>query len=218
MIEHYVFSDDERYRNIGNETQIAIGDLAQHMSWNQYKALFRRYISMLKTKPNQMKQAVLLIVQLSVPLRETLRTVRDGVESKFTLSKFPSNLEEPSNFIKKELYPTLSKILGTRDDETIIERMPIAEALVNIILGLTNDDIANFLPSILTNICQVLRSKSEELRDAVRATLGKISIILGAEYLVFMIKELMATLKRGSQIHVLSYTVHYILKLSLIHI
>lgn len=212
MIEHYVFSDDERYRNIGNETQIAIGGLAQHMSWNQYKALLRRYISMLKTKPNQMKQAVQLIVQLSVPLRETLRIVRDGAESKLTLSKFPSNLDEPSNFIKQELYPTLSKILGTRDDETIIERMPIAEALVNIVLGLTNDDITNFLPSILTNICQVLRSKSEELRDAVRVTLGKISIILGAEYLVFVIKELMATLKRGSQIHVLSYTVHYILK------
>lgn len=159
MIEHYVFSDDERYRNIGNETQIAIGGLAQHMSWNQYKALLRRYISMLKTKPNQMKQAVQLIVQLSVPLRETLRIVRDGAESKLTLSKFPSNLDEPSNFIKQELYPTLSKILGTRDDETIIERMPIAEALVNIVLGLTNDDITNFLPSILTNICQVLRSK-----------------------------------------------------------
>lgn len=148
MIEHYVFSDDERYRNIGNETQIAIGGLAQHMSWNQYKALLRRYISMLKTKPNQMKQAVQLIVQLSVPLRETLRIVRDGAESKLTLSKFPSNLDEPSNFIKQELYPTLSKILGTRDDETIIERMPIAEALVNIVLGLTNDDITNFLPSI----------------------------------------------------------------------
>ncbi|KOH00840.1 Utp20p [Saccharomyces eubayanus] len=212
MIEHYVFSDDERYRNIGNETQLAIGDLAQHMSWNQYKALLRRYISMLKSKPDQMKQAVLLIVQLSVPLRETLRTVKGEAESKFALSKFPSNLEEPTNFITQELYPTLSKILGTRDDETIIERMPIAEALVNTVLGLSNDDILNYLPSILTNICQVLRSKSEELRDAVRTTLGKISIILGAEYLVFMIKELMATLKRGSQIHVLSYTVHYILK------
>ncbi|CAI4037240.1 hypothetical protein SMKI_02G1080 [Saccharomyces mikatae IFO 1815] len=212
MIEHYVFSDDERYRNIGNETQLTIGDLAQHMSWNQYKALFRRYISMLKNKPHQMKQATLLIVQLSVSLRETFRSVRGETESKFTLSKFPSNLEEPTNFIKQELYPTLSKILGTRDDETIIERMPIAEALVNVVLGLTNDDVVHFLPSILTNICQVLRSKSEELRDAVRVTLGKISIILGADYLVFMIKELMATLKRGSQIHVLSYTVHYILK------
>ena len=161
---------------------------------------------MLKNKPHQMKQATLLIVQLSVSLRETFRSVRGETESKFTLSKFPSNLEEPTNFIKQELYPTLSKILGTRDDETIIERMPIAEALVNVVLGLTNDDVVHFLPSILTNICQVLRSKSEELRDAVRVTLGKISIILGADYLVFMIKELMATLKRGSQIHVLSYT------------
>ena len=212
MIEYYVFSKEEKYRNIANESLISIGKLARGISWNQYRALLRRYISILKTKDDLLKESVLLINQLSLSLKTTLNAYRNNTLSDRLREKCFSNIEEPESFIKDELYPTLCKILGTRDEETIVIRIPLTEALVNFILALSKDDTVTMLPGILTAICQVLRSKSEELRDAVRNTLGKVSITLGCFYLPFILKELKSALQRGSQVHVLGFTVHHILK------
>ena len=212
LIEQYVFSQEEKYRNIGNEALITIGKLSNYLTWNQYKALFRRYISLLKSKPDQMKETVNLLCQISVALRETLRNVRESTGEIATLQKLPKNLDDVDKFIIAEVYPKLSKTLEFRDSETIVNRMPLAEALVNLVLGLKREDTVSHLPGILTSLCQVLRSKSEELRDAVRKTLGSICRILGADYLPFVLKELISALKRGSHIHVLGFTVHHVLK------
>ena len=64
----------------------------------------------------------------------------------------------------------------------------MAEALTNFMLCITKDKIDGELPSILTSTCQVMRSRSEELRDAVRKTLGKIAVSLGPNYLSFIFK------------------------------
>lgn len=212
IIEQYVFSKEERYRNIGNEALLTIGKLSNHLTWNQYKALFRRYASLLKVKPELMKEAVNLICQISVALRDTLRAARENPDDDLRLRKLPKNLDDVEKFIKSEIFPKLSKVLDVRDSETIVTRMPLAEALVNLVLALRHEDTVSHLPGILTSLCQVLRSKSEELRDAVRKTLGAICRILGADYLTFVLKELTSALKRGSHIHVLGYTVHHVLK------
>lgn len=215
IAEQYVFSDEEKFRNIANESLITIGELANFMSWNQYKALMRRYIHLLKTKDTALKQSVLLITSVSVALKNTLTAKRNSSDEEInsrTMRKFPNNFNDAESFIKHELYPTLSKILGTRNDDTIVARMPLSEGIINILLGLDEDDKITLLPGVLTSICQVLRSKSEELRDAVRQSLSKIVVILGAKYIVFIIKELVSALQRGSQVHVLSYTVHHVLR------
>lgn len=212
MIEPYIFSTEEKYRNIGNESLTTIGLLSQVISWNQYKALLRRYISMVKTSEEKLNSAVLLVNQLSVSLKNTLLSFREEEVTNLRLLKFPSNLEEPEKFIKNEIYPILVKILGTRNEETILSRIPLTEGLVNFILGLSIDDIQSLLPGILTSVCQVLRSRSDELRDAVRSTLSKVSVCLGFVYLPFILRELKSALQRGSQVHILSFTVHHILR------
>ncbi|QLL34452.1 hypothetical protein HG536_0G03140 [Torulaspora globosa] len=212
IIEQYVFSEEEKFRNIGNEALLTIGVLSNHLSWNQYKALFRRYISLLKSKPEQSKDVVNLICQISVALRETLCVSRGKIKGGIALQKLPARLEDLDTFIFTEVYPKLCKVIEIRDSETILKRIPLAEALVNLILGLEYERTVELLPGILTSVCQVLRSKSAEVRDAVRKTLGNICCILGASYLTFVIKELTSALKRGSHIHVLSFTLHSILK------
>lgn len=211
MVERYVFSTEEKYRNIGNETLITIGTLSNYMSWNQYKALFRRYSSMLKKNTEKQKEVVSLLVNISVSLKNSLQAMRTGDESLPTLRKFPKSYQEPEAFITKDIFPSLSKILSTRDDETIVSRVHLSEALVNLALGLEKDDTAALLPGILTSVCQVLRSRSEELREAVRKNLANLTVILGPQYLSFVIKELKSALTRGSQIHVLSYSLHFVL-------
>lgn len=212
MIEQYVFSEEEKFRNIGNEALLTIGVLSSYLTWHQYRALFRRYISLLKSKPGQMKDVVKLICQVSVTLRDTLCVARRKVEGEVTLRKVPAQLGDLDSFISTEVYPKLCKVIDVRDSETVTTRIPLAEAVTNLILGLEHEKTVELLPGVLTSVCQVLRSKSEEVRDAVRRTLGNICRTVGASYLTFVIKELASALRRGSHIHVLSFTVHYVLR------
>lgn len=210
-IENWVFCEDEKYRNLCNEVITALGKLSNFVSWNQYKALIRRYKSMLKMDSPHLKEIVLVIVNVSVSIKNSLLFLSDANCGLPSIRKFPSKLDEPKLFIANELYSDLTKFLNKRDDETIVARIPLSEATVNLILGLPQDTVVSYLPGTLTSVCQVLRSRSEELRDAVRKNLSKLAVILGAAYLSFIIKELKGALTRGSQIHVLSFSIHHVL-------
>ncbi|CUS22660.1 LAQU0S06e03070g1_1 [Lachancea quebecensis] len=211
MIERYIYCTDEKYRNICNETISTVGLLTHYVTWNQYKALLRRFTSALKQKPAFLKEIVSLIVHCSKSLMESMQAARSEDPDNINLKKFPKTLTEPENFIQSEIYPTFKGILNTRNEDTIVARIPLCEATVNFILGLDPNDRGRLLPGALSSICQVLRSRSEELREAVRKSLASISVVLGPEYLTFILKELKAALRRGSQIHILSYTVHSLL-------
>ncbi|AGO12351.1 AaceriAEL006Wp [[Ashbya] aceris (nom. inval.)] len=211
MIERYIFVEDEKYRNLCNEAIATIGILSNYSSWNQYKAILRRYISMMKQKPNHLKEIVSVIVAVTRSFKNTMECIRSSDSSLPCIRKFPSKVDEPNSYVQNEIYPLLHKILSTRDDETIIPRIPLAHALINLVLGLPSEQIISLLPGILTSLCQVLRSRSEELRDVVRKNLGNIAVILGPEYLTFVIRELKSALARGSQIHILSYSLHHVL-------
>ncbi|SCU81885.1 LAFA_0C07778g1_1 [Lachancea sp. 'fantastica'] len=210
MIERYVYCTDERYRNICNETISAIGLLSHFVTWSQYKALMRRLISSLDSKPQFLKEIVSLVVHCSKALSSSMNAARTEGEI-VTIKKLPTTLSDPDTFVKEEVFPKLLKILNTRDEETIVARIPLCEALVSLILGLDVTARSILLPGVLSSVCQVLRSRSEELREAVRKNLASVSVILGHEYLTFILKELKSALRRGSQIHVLSYTIHSIL-------
>ncbi|CAI5758446.1 unnamed protein product [Candida verbasci] len=200
IIEKYVTSENDKYRNLGLEALDTISALLKSVTWNQYKAILKRYVSNLKTQTH-LKQKVNLIVSSSIAL----------IQSKNENTMQLPNQDELDNFILFEMSPTLLKILNVRDDDTIVARAPLSEALTNFILCISPYKIDGELPKILTNLSQVMRSRSEELRDAVRKSLGKISILLGPIYFPFILKELKTALSRGSQIHVLSFTMHYLL-------
>ena len=211
MFENYVFIEEEKYRTLCNDSIQAIGILSNYLSWHQYKALFRRYKGMIKNDFKNLKELITLLVRLSNSFRQSMLSVRGENSDLPSFTKLPKNLSDPEKFIKGEIYPEFTKILNHRDDETIVARIPLSEVLVNCILGLDAKDISSYLPGSLTSVCQVLRSKAEELRDAVRKNLSKICLILGTDYLQFIFKELKGALTRGSQIHVLSFTVHHVL-------
>ncbi|KAI5953252.1 UTP20 [Candida jiufengensis] len=197
LLEKYAISKEEKYRNIGLESLEAIKVLTQSVSWNQYKAIFKRYIGGLKIENDLLRQKVNLIVAISTVLKD--------------MNNLP-NQDEVDKFILFEILPSITKVLQVRDDNTIVARAPLAEAAINLAICISPEKINDELPKILTSMCQVMRSRSEELRDAVRKSLGKIVVTLGSHYLVFMLKELQTALSRGSQIHVLSFTINYLLQ------
>ncbi|RLV90056.1 U3 small nucleolar RNA-associated protein 20 [Spathaspora sp. JA1] len=201
IIERYAIMNDEKFVNVSLQAMESIKSLITLTNWNQYKAILTRYVSNLKQTDDTLKQRVNLIVSAST-----------GIQPDTNLYKSLPGQADIDEFIINQISPKILKVLNIRDDETIIARAPLAECLINLTLSISPEKIDEQLPKILTNTCQVMRSRSQELRDAIRKTLAKIVNNLGCEYFPFIIKELKTALSRGSQIHVLSFTLHYLLQ------
>lgn len=202
LIEKYAYWMDERFRNIGNEATRSIGNLLRSVSWKQYRAIMRRYMYGMRSQEiKDMKNHVSLVVTASSAYSSHMEH----------LSACNKGQAEARDFALKEAMPLIGQFLIQRDEETAVLKIPLAEALVNLVIGLPENEVESELPGILTSVCQILRSHSEELRDASRKSLCQISNIVGPRYLKFVVQELRSALSRGSQIHVLSYTVHTLL-------
>jgi len=210
MIERYAFYEDEKLRNISNETVSTIQHLMKYVTFKQYQAIFKRYLSGVKDGSDHLRDSVSLIVTISKALMNVI-TTRDESMDERALEGLPKDQDILDKFIETELISPLSKILNKRNDETIVLRIPLIEALSCLVLCLSHERIVSVLPGVLTNICQVMRAKSDETRDVTRKYIGRAADILGAKYIKFIINELKTALSRGSQIHVLGFTVHHIL-------
>lgn len=210
LIERYAFYQDEKLRNISNETVTTIESLMRHVTYKQYQAIFRRYLAGLKDDSDNLRDSVSLIVTVSKALMKVVNDRKKNFEEK-SLEGLPTEQSSLDKFIESELISSLSKVLNKRCDETIVLRTPLIEALACLVLCLSHERIVSVLPGVLTNICQVMRAKSDETRDATRKYIGRAASILGAKYVKFIINELKTALSKGSQVHVLGFTVHSIL-------
>ncbi|CRK18724.1 hypothetical protein BN1708_017695, partial [Verticillium longisporum] len=103
------------------------------------------------------------------------------------------------------------KYLHQKDDSEVSYRVPVGIIIVKLMKLLSQQQMSQRLAGVLTDICHILRSKNWESRDLARDTLVEIASILGAPYFGFILKELRGALKRGYQLHVLSYTMHSML-------
>lgn len=113
--------------------------------------------------------------------------------------------------ITNAFLPPLSKYLHSTEDETVSLRIPIALTVVKLLSALPHESMTMRLPAILTDVCHILRSRSQDARDMTRKTLGTIATLLGPKYFSYILSELKAALQRGYQLHVLGFSVHTIL-------
>lgn len=232
IIEHFVEDVDGTRSGLANDTVIAIGSLTRHLTFNQYRAIAKRYISSLN-KVDTLKVTVKLVDAIAESLGDPSAVAKikpvDGDDTEMgedekstpkSREPFPGavrlaeNLPTRSklnNFIVNDIVPTLRKILDKRDETTFTLRIPLAIPVVKFLKVLPHDLLITKIPGVLTGLCQVLRAKSQELRDSLRKTLCTITTILGPKYLYFIFKELKGALRRGAQLHILGFTVHALL-------
>lgn len=213
IIERYAYYEDEKFRNISNETIATIQHLMTYVTFKQYQAIFRRYLGGLKEEKGHLRDSVSLIVTISKALLSVVNRSREETETEESsaMSGLPKDNTSLDKYVELDLITPIAKVLNKRDDDTIVLRVPLVESLACLVLCLSHERIVSVLPGILTNSCQVMRAKSDETRDAARKFLGRAANILGARYIKFILKELQTALSRGSQIHVLGFTVHSIL-------
>ncbi|XP_068744813.1 small subunit processome component 20 homolog [Montipora capricornis] len=110
---------------------------------------------------------------------------------------------------KSDSFHRLSQMKA--EDEEEVLRVPIILAAVKLLQALPERALHLHLPGLLMRVCLTLTSRASDVRTAARDTLAKIMISLGIKYFPFMLKELRSSLKRGYQLHVLSFTLHTLL-------
>lgn len=205
MIEHYAYVEDEKFRNIGNDTIMVIEKLIGCVSYKQFMGIFKRYLTGLKDTSTTIRDSVKLVVTLSKAFLVNNRETEDLLEG------LPTDEEALNAQIETDMIAPISAVLNKRNEETIEQRAPLIEALASFIMCLSHDRIVSVLPGVLTGICQVLRSRADSIRDSIRKHLSRASNIVGPKYTRFIIAELKTALARGFQVHVLGFTIHTIL-------
>ncbi|KAL8757737.1 MAG: hypothetical protein Q9199_001990 [Rusavskia elegans] len=229
LIEHFIFdqAEDESAHNLTSETIVTVGALALSLDWPQYRAVFRRYVGCIESRPTLEKSLIKLVGVMTESLSsvseqgaERLAGVhgeeQDVVEASSPqkhgrLGKTIPRHDKLADDLKKHLLPALAKYLHQKDESTVSLRVPVAVSAVKLLKLLPPDQVADSLPPILTDVCNILRSRAQESRDMTRKTLMDIADVVGPAYFGFIIKELRRSLARGYQLHVLSYTVHSLL-------
>ncbi|KAL8805327.1 MAG: hypothetical protein Q9200_005466 [Gallowayella weberi] len=229
LIEHFIFdrAEDESAHNLTAEAITTIGALALSLEWPQFRAIFGRYVGYIESKPDIEKSLIKLIGVLTESLssaserkEERLPMAHNGGEDvpgaisphkTGVLGRTIPRLEKLAEDLRRYLLPALAKYLHQKDESTVSLRVPVAVSAVKLLKLLPPDQIADALPPILTDVCNILRSRAQESRDLTRKTLVDIAVVVGPPYFGFILKELRRSLARGYQLHVLSYTVHSLL-------
>ncbi|KAL8697694.1 MAG: hypothetical protein Q9201_006996 [Fulgogasparrea decipioides] len=228
LIEHFVFdkAHDETAHNLSSETVATIGALALALEWSHFRAIFRRYLAYVESKPDLEKTIIRLVGVLtdalvsaaekqgnspSVALSENNKMQGSSGRCDSALTRTLPRTERLAEDLRKHILPALTKYLHEKNESTVSLRVPVAVSAVKLLKLLPSSQAEECLPPILTDVCNILRSRAQESRDLTRKTLVDIAVVAGSAYFGFILKELRRALARGYQLHVLSYTVHSIL-------
>ncbi|KAL2810833.1 armadillo-type protein [Aspergillus granulosus] len=230
LIEHFVFDDqgeDENAHNQVAEAVITIGILGESLDWNQFRAIFRRYRSYMQSKSEMEKSVLKLLGRMSDALSNAMSQFtasktkaqpengNDGMDvsvpSISTLARSIPSASKVANELITGFIPTLTDFLHHKNEAQMSLRLPAAVTVIKLLKLIPEQDMAVRLPPVLLDVCSILKSKAQDSRDTARKTLNDIALLLGPGYMGYILKELRHTLKRGYQLHVLSFTVHSIL-------
>ncbi|PGH05011.1 hypothetical protein AJ79_06897 [Helicocarpus griseus UAMH5409] len=228
LVEHFVFdqAEDDSAHNLAAETVATIGALSEGLEWSQFRAIFRRYKGYMQSRPGMEKNVIRLLGQMTDGLSRAMDVGRkeeavfedgemEGVETepsvRSSLSKSLPTEARIDSELKTHFIPFLSEFVHQKDESEVNLRVPVAVITIKLLKLLPEEEMALLLPSVLLDLANVLRSRSQDSRDVARKTLSDIALILGPSYFGYILRELRSTLTRGYQLHVLSFTVHSIL-------
>ncbi|KAL8797668.1 MAG: hypothetical protein Q9195_000020 [Heterodermia aff. obscurata] len=229
LVEHFIFdrADDESAHNLSAETVITVGALARSLEWPQFRAMFRRFTAYIHSKPD-LEKTVIRLLSVTIDALNDAAVTKKGrspydpknamdaphparEEVLSTLAATLPRQEKFTDDLTRNLLPSLTKYLHDKDESTVSLRVPVAISVVKLLQLLPATMLEEHLAPVLTDVCNILRSRSQESRDLTRKTLVEISTLLGPSCFGFTLKELRSSLSRGYQLHVLSFTVHEIL-------
>ncbi|KAK9899045.1 hypothetical protein P389DRAFT_150262 [Cystobasidium minutum MCA 4210] len=191
---------ESKAQEVVNETVTTIGRLSSVLQWSAYNRLLQQYFASAAEKRDNQKLYVRVLVAILKAFSFDLTST--------------SSPEIPNimSSVEKKLLPRLLQFLQSRNETEELLRIPIAEGVAVIVQHLPEDHRAADVTNLITALAQILRSKSQEVRDMTRSTMVNIAVSLGPEYLPIFFKELRASLAKGPHLHVLAFVAHVLLE------
>ncbi|KAF2288910.1 hypothetical protein GH714_022732 [Hevea brasiliensis] len=214
----------------------ALASISAQMEWKSYYALLIRCFREMKINLDKQKIVVRLICSIldqfhfsqncfSLENKDSADSIvgSDSTEtgSFATFHKCGGNYSamlpkgscsviatEVQACLQKTVLPKMRKLLDCDSDKVNVN---INVAALKVLKLLPMDIMDSQLPSIIHRIANNLKSRMESIRDEARFALAACLKELGLEYLQFIVGVLRATLKRGYELHVLGYSLHFIL-------
>ncbi|KAA8534172.1 hypothetical protein F0562_031635 [Nyssa sinensis] len=209
----------------------ALASISGHMEWKSYYALLIRCFQEMTLKPDKKKVLLRLICSIldhfhfsethssqeskdfegDISKPGTIESYSSAVLHKCTTS---ARVLEMQTCLYKIVLPKIQKLLTSDSDNVDVNISLVALKLLKLLPG----DIMEFqLPSLIHRISNFLKNRLESVRDEARSALAACLKELGVEYMQFIVKVLRATLKRGYELHVLGYTLNFILSKCLVN-
>ena len=207
----------------------ALAAISGHVEWKSYYALLVRCLREMTW--NQDKQKLLLRLTCSILDQFHFRGISNsqkgndsfenasdaatiGSASDSVLQKCSTStmVTEIQTCLHKTVLPKIQKLLNSDSDKVNVNINLAALKLLKLLPG---DVMDSLLPSIIHRVANFLKNRLESVRDEARSALAACLKELGLEYLQFLLRVLRATLKRGYELHVLGYTLNFILSKSL---
>ncbi|PFH57091.1 hypothetical protein XA68_15518 [Ophiocordyceps unilateralis] len=220
LLEHFIYgrADGTDDHGLGAQAISTIASLAMSLQWSHWRSTFHRYIGYIESRPEMQKHTVRLLGRFADALilsQELDTSDGDKPDCPVPVAKrlrrtAPARCQLGPDVLDRFL-PPLVKHLHEKDESQVSHRVPVAVVAVKLLKLLPPEQMEQKLAGVLTDTCQILRSKTWESREMARDTLVKIAVILGPSYFGFILKELRGALKRGYQMHVLSFTMHSML-------
>ncbi|KAL2486861.1 ARM repeat superfamily protein [Abeliophyllum distichum] len=203
----------------------ALASVSSCMNWKQYYALLNKCFREMTSKPDKQKLLLRLIYAILdqfhfsearsiCEVEDSARDVPDPytieMTSSITLKKCTSSAELPiiQTCLQKNLLPKIQNLLSSDSENVNVNTSLVALKLLKLLPG---EIIDSQLPNIIHRISNFLKNRLESVRDESRSALAACLKELGLEYLQFIVKVLKGILKRGYELHVLGFTLNFIL-------
>lgn len=180
---------DGKGEHLRNACIEALASISGFMGWKQYYALLNRCFKEFKLKPDRQKLFLRLIF---------------SILNHFHFSEHC----DIQNALHEKILPKVQKLLTLDTDNVNVNVSLVALKLFKLLPG---NVLELHLPTIIHRITNFLKSRLESVRDEARSALVACLKELGLEYLQLILNALRSTLKRGFELHVLGYTLNFIL-------
>ncbi|XP_010938573.1 uncharacterized protein [Elaeis guineensis] len=221
---------DGKGEDLRNACLETLASMSGQMDWETYRTFLMRCFREMTLKPDKQKILLRLICAVLDMFHFTSvnsRQVIDGVElcasgdternvgiaspASSSESNVPSDI---AVYLQKKFLPQVLKLLTSESEKVNVN---VSLAAIKLLKLLPVETLESQLSSIIHHTCNFLKNRLESLRDEARAALAACARELGLEYLHFLVKVLQAILKRGYELHVLGYTLNFILSKTLVH-
>jgi U3 small nucleolar RNA-associated protein 20 len=227
LLEGFVFKSADGV--LMAEAMKALGNLVEWLDWQQFRALVRKYSAWVKSKEEKQETVLKLLDGVtsgftrSAALRGQKKAEADeemeGAEDpspvtrqQTKLSKTMPGTEKMAHYIIEDVLPPLSVFLREKDESFVSRRISVALIAAKFVQLLPEMDFQIRFPPLLTDVCNILRSKDQGSRDMTRRALSSMCTLIGASSFGFILRELRSALQRGFYLHVLAFSVHSILE------